>query len=47
MSVELVHRIITATKTMSVKECINRDYYVLENMINSADFQEGVKCRVI
>jgi hypothetical protein len=32
---------------MDIKQCLNRDYYVLENMINSPDFQEGVRCRVI
>jgi len=32
---------------MEIKEVINRDFYVLENMTNSEDFKEGVRCRVI
>jgi hypothetical protein len=47
LSAEINHRIITDTNKMDVKETINRDFFLLENMMSSYDFKEGVRCLLI
>ena len=43
-SVELIHQLIKSTETMSLKECLVRDFQVIEHMVVSSDFKEGVRC---
>jgi hypothetical protein len=47
VSIELVHRLITETKNMSLKECFIRDFQVIEHMVVSDDFKEGVRCVLV
>ena len=44
VSIELVWRLITRTKKMTVKECFINDFEVIEHMVVSDDFKEGVRC---
>lgn len=47
LSMELTFRLIQQAKEMTLKEVLVRDYNVVEHMVGSADFREGVKCVLI
>ena len=47
LSVELIYRILEDTSTMTIKECLERDNYVSENIVNGHDYNEGVRCLLI
>jgi enoyl-CoA hydratase len=43
-SIELVCRMIRKAKSMTLKECFIQDFMVIEHMVVSPDFKEGVRC---
>jgi enoyl-CoA hydratase len=44
LSLELTFRLIAQAKEMTLKQCFVRDFQVIEQMVGSPDFREGVRC---